>query len=213
MSHSISRRPTVAAGRAALAQVPKYSGDVRAQLVPSQTSRADAAPGLLPLPYLAGYAPALQRQVRQWFAEGRLASWLRERHPQAHGCGDDRALFDYVEALRLEYLRNAGQVHRVLYDSRIHVVNNALGLHTRRAIAHGGRLSARHEIRIAAMFRQAPPAFLRMIVVHELAHLRELEHNRAFYQLCEHMEPDYRQLEFEVRVYLCWLEHTGQALW
>jgi predicted metal-dependent hydrolase len=28
-----------------------------------------------------------------------------------------------------------------------------------------------------------------MIVVHELAHLREREHDRAFYQLCCHMEP------------------------
>jgi hypothetical protein len=27
------------------------------------------------------------------------------------------------------------------------------------------------------------------------------------------MEPDYHQLEFEVRVYLTHLEHTGQRLW
>ena len=45
-----------------------------------------------------------------------------------------------------------------------------------------------------------------MIVVHELAHLRELEHNRAFYQLCQHMEPDYAQLEFDLRLYLITLE-------
>ena len=44
--------------------------------------------------------------------------------------------------------------------------------------------------------------FLRMIVVHELAHLKEKEHNKAFYQLCCHMEPQYHQLEFDTRLWL-----------
>jgi predicted metal-dependent hydrolase len=52
-----------------------------------------------------------------------------------------------------------------------------------------------------------------MIVVHELAHLRERDHDKAFYQLCTYMEPNYHQLEFEVRVYLTHLEHSGERLW
>jgi predicted metal-dependent hydrolase len=48
-----------------------------------------------------------------------------------------------------------------------------------------------------------------MIVVHELAHLKEKEHNKAFYSLCEHMEPDYHQLEFDLRLYLTHLELIG----
>ncbi|MNR54207.1 hypothetical protein D3C85_1743520 [compost metagenome] len=43
-----------------------------------------------------------------------------------------------------------------------------------------------------------------MIVVHELAHLKEHEHNKAFYKLCEYMLPDYHQLEFDLRLYLTW---------
>ena len=35
----------------------------------------------------------------------------------------------------------------------------------------GDKLKASREIRIAAMFRDAPAEFLKMIVVHELAHL------------------------------------------
>lgn len=53
-----------------------------------------------------------------------------------------------------------------------------------------------------------PEAFLRMIVVHELAHMKERDHNKAFYQLCEHMEPNYHQLEFDCRVYLSWQAMT-----
>lgn len=62
------------------------------------------------------------------------------------------------------------------------------------------------EIRIAAVFRDAPADFLRMIAVHELAHLEEAEHDKAFYRLCTHMEPDYHQLEFDLRLYLTQLE-------
>ena len=48
-----------------------------------------------------------------------------------------------------------------------------------------------------------------MIVVHELAHLKEREHDKAFYQLCQHMEPDYHQLEFDLRLYLTQMEIMG----
>jgi predicted metal-dependent hydrolase len=74
-------------------------------------------------------------------------------------------------------------------------------------------LKNRREIRVASVFRDMPHEFLRMIVVHELAHLKELEHNKAFYQLCLHMEPEYHQFEFDLRVYLTCLETTGQPLW
>lgn len=48
-----------------------------------------------------------------------------------------------------------------------------------------------------------------MIAVHELAHIKEKEHNKRFYQLCEYMLPDYHQLEFEMRLYLTQLENHG----
>jgi len=66
----------------------------------------------------------------------------------------------------------------------------------------GKRIKSKREIRVASVFKEVPPEFLRMVVVHELAHLREREHDRAFYQLCEHMEPAYHQFEFDLRLYL-----------
>ena len=73
----------------------------------------------------------------------------------------------------------------------------------------GGKLKSKNELRISAVFKKAPEAFLNMIVVHELAHLKEKDHNKAFYQLCRHMLPDYHQLEFDMRVYLTLLEAGG----
>jgi predicted metal-dependent hydrolase len=35
-----------------------------------------------------------------------------------------------------------------------------------------------------------------------LAHLRVRDHDKAFYQLCQHMLPDYHQLEFDLRLWL-----------
>jgi predicted metal-dependent hydrolase len=156
------------------------------------------------LPYLRAYPPSLQDQTR--------ALMLR-KYPEAHAVRTDKALYQYSAALKAQHLRNADTVNKVLFDSKIHVVRHALGLHTNRSQVQGGRLAARHEIRIAALFKQTPEAFLRMIVVHELAHLRERDHNKAFYQLCEHMEPHYHQFEFDLRLYLTHLDHGGERLW
>ncbi|MDD0838786.1 DUF45 domain-containing protein [Curvibacter sp. HBC61] len=165
------------------------------------------------LKYLAAYPPTLQQQAQQLLDSGRLADWLLEKYPQAHGLRTDGALYRHVEALRQEHMRQTPRLDRVLYDSKIHVVRHALGLHTLVSRVQGGRLKAQHEIRIGALFRDAPAPFLSMIVVHELAHLKEREHDRAFYRLCEHLEPDYHRLELDVRLYLTHLEAGGGRLW
>ncbi len=97
----------------------------------------------------------------------------------------------------------------VNFDNKINVVNHALGLHTFVSRVHGNKLKAKNEIKIAALFKNAPLPLLRMIVVHELAHIKEKEHNKAFYQLCCHMEPNYHQLEFDTRLYLTQVEFFG----
>ena len=160
------------------------------------------------LTYLRSYPASLQDQARDLLQKGKLGAVLLRKYPQAHAVRSDKALYDYAQELKARYLRNAGTVNKVLFDDKIHVVRHALGLHTAVSRVQGNRLAAKHEIRIAAMFKQAPDEFLRMIVVHELAHLRELEHNKAFYALCQHMEPDYFQLEFDLRLYLMQLEDS-----
>jgi len=163
--------------------------------------------------YLAGYDPALVHNVRQLIEQNRLAEILLKKYPQAHAVRTDKALYDYVQEIKGEYLRNTGQLSLVAFDSTMHIIRQALGTHTRVSRVQGTKLKAKREIRVATMFKAMPPEFLRMIVVHELAHLRQGDHDKAFYQLCRYMEPDYHQLEFDLRVYLSHLDATGQALW
>ena len=131
----------------------------------------------------------------------------------AHDVRTDRALYDYVLVLKNEHLGNVGQLSKVAYDSKLHVIKNALGTHTTVSRVQGGNLKSKREIRVATLFKEMPPEFLRMIVVHELAHMKEREHDKAFYQLCRHMESDYPQLEFDLRTYLTYLDADGKPIW
>ena len=167
---------------------------------------AARAPPMHDLKYLAGYPEPLLAQVRALIEAGRLGPMLAERYPEPHAVRNDGQLYDYVQALKDRHLRKSVPLGKVVYDGKLQVVKHALGTHTAISRVHGGRLKASREIRIASVFRDAPAGFLEMIVVHELAHLKETEHNKAFYQLCTHMTPDYHQLEFDLRLYLTWLE-------
>ncbi|UNK58883.1 M48 family metallopeptidase [Pseudoxanthomonas daejeonensis] len=162
-----------------------------------------------PLKYLAGYPAPLQARARELIRQGRLGAMLAAKYDQAHDVRSDGQLYDYVQALKDLHLRRSVPLGKVVYDGKLQVMKHALGTHTAISRAHGGRLRASREIRIASVFRDAPAPFLEMIVVHELAHLKEAEHNKAFYQLCTHMAPDYHQLEFDLRLYLTCLE-AGQ---
>ena len=158
--------------------------------------------------YLQGYPESLLAQVNTLIEQNRLGEVLEKRYPDTHSITTDKALYQYTQDVKNRFLRNAPPVNKVAYDSKIHVLNNALGLHTAVSRVQGGKLKAKAEIRVATVFRNAPEAFLRMIVVHELAHLKEKDHNKAFYQLCCHMEPQYHQLEFDTRL---WLTHQALA--
>jgi len=159
--------------------------------------------------YLAGYSPDLISKIDNMLADGMLADYLLRRYPKAHQITTSKALYSYTQTIKNEYLRKSSPLSKVIFDDKIDVIHNALGLHTYISRVQGSKLKAKKEIRIGVVFKKAPEPFLRMIVVHELAHIREKEHNKAFYQLCQHMEPDYHQLEFDLRVYLTYLDQQG----
>ena len=156
------------------------------------------------LPFLGGYPDSTLAQVRHLIAQGTLGHYLERRYPERHAVRNDGALYEHAMALKQRYLRNAPLLSKVAYDNRLQVDQRALGTLTSVSRVQGGQLKAKREIRVAALFKDAPAEMLQMIVVHELAHLKERDHGKAFYALCEHMLADYHQVEFDTRLYLTW---------
>jgi predicted metal-dependent hydrolase len=153
--------------------------------------------------YIQHYPAPLRAQVAQLIADNRLGEYLAARYSAVrHPVQSDPALYVYAQQIKKQYMRQVASVDKVLYDARLDVLQHALGLNTAISRIQGGKLKAKKEIRIAGLFKETPEAFLQMIVVHELAHLRVRDHDKAFYQLCQHMLPDYHQLEFDLRLWL-----------
>jgi len=163
--------------------------------------------------YLQGYPQGLLDDVAGLLQSGQLGTRLQRRYRSTHMVRTDRALYDYVMDLKSRYLRGADPLSKITYDNKLHVIAHALGTHTAVSRVQGGKLKAKREIRIASLFKEVPAEFLRMIVVHELAHLKEKAHDKAFYQLCTYMEPDYHQLEFDLRLYLTHVDELGPIDW
>jgi len=163
------------------------------------------------LKYLLGYPEHVLAQVQKVIDQGQLGEVLQRKYGDKHEVRTDKALYDYVQDLKARYLRSAEPLSKVAYDNKLKVIQHALGTHTAISRVQGGKLKAKREIRVASLFKDAPPEFLKMIVVHELAHLKQKDHDKAFYQLCVHMEPEYHQYEFDLRLYLTHLDLGGAA--
>ncbi|MBC7702213.1 M48 family metallopeptidase [Aquabacterium sp.] len=163
------------------------------------------------LKYLSGYPEHVLVQVQKVIDQGKLGEVLQRKYGDKHEVRTDKALYDYVLELKSRHMRNADAIHKVVFDGKLQVIQHALGTHTAISRVQGGKLKAKREIRVASLFKEAPPEFLKMIVVHELAHLKEKAHDKAFYQLCVHLEPDYHQHEFDLRLYLTNLDLSNAA--
>lgn len=155
------------------------------------------------------YPKNIQEQVRNLIEHKQLGAYLLNKYPTAHDINNDKLLYNYVMDLKSHYYKKY-QLSKVIYDSKINVIDNALGLHTFISRVQGNKLKAKNEIRIATLFKKTPEAFLEMIVVHELAHLKEKEHNKAFYKLCTHLQNNYHQVELDLRLYLIHLDRFGK---
>ena len=165
------------------------------------------------LKYIAGYPQAVLEQVRDLLAQDKLGAMLLRKYPAVHGVRTDKALYDYVMALKNEFLRSSEPLSKVAFDNRLQVIAHALGTHTAISRVQGSKLKAKREIRVSSLFKEVPDAFLKMIAVHELAHIKEKEHDKDFYKLCTYIEPQYHQDEFDLRVYLTHMDVAGKLAW
>ena len=162
------------------------------------------------LKYLSHYPKATQEQVVELIKSGNLAKHLLHKYPQPHDIKNDKSLFSYTINMKNEYMKKSLPLSKALYDGKINVIHNALGTHHFISRIQGSKLKAKNEIRVASIFKKVPIEFLDMIIVHELAHFKEKEHNKAFYKLCEHMQVSYHQTEFDLRLYLTYVDIKGK---
>jgi predicted metal-dependent hydrolase len=162
------------------------------------------------LKYLAGYSENITSQVRLLISKDKLGETLLKKYPTPHTIRTDKALYTYAVDMKNALLKQSQPLSKVIYDDKIKDLHHALGLHTFISRVQGGKHKAKNEIRVASLFKNVPLEFLRMIVVHELAHLKEKDHNKAFYKLCEYMEPSYHQLELDMRLYLTHMDLYGK---
>ena len=158
------------------------------------------------LKYLSGYSVDIKARVLSLIKEDKLTSILLKKYPASHNIKTNKALYAYVQEQKNKFLRKSVPLSKVVYDDKLDVLHQALGIHALIARTQGSNTKVKNEIRIGSAFKKAPEEFLKMIVTHELAHLKEKQHNKAFYKLCEHMEPEYHQLEFDMRLYLTYLD-------
>jgi predicted metal-dependent hydrolase len=159
--------------------------------------------------YISGYSQAIKNQVEHLLESKKLGDYLRNKYPECHQFGSEKKLYQFSIGLKNRYLKKSPPVSKVTYDDKIDTIDKALGIHHQIARVQGSKLKSKREIKIAALFKQTPETFLTMIVVHELAHLKEKQHNRAFYNLCCHMQPNYHQAELDLRLYLTHLQEVG----
>jgi predicted metal-dependent hydrolase len=160
--------------------------------------------------YLAHYPEQVRAQVAALLDAGKLGELLARRYRADHSIRTDKALFEYTQALKNRFLKRAAPLAKVCFDDKISLKQQALGLHTSISRVQGSKLKAKREIRISSRLKTVPEPLLRMVVIHELAHLKERDHNKAFYQLCCHMDGDYHQLEFDLRLLLTAID-AGQS--
>ena len=158
------------------------------------------------LKYFQVYSDTVREQVSNLIISGKLKSYLKNKYPNFHIINSDKLLYEYTNDLKQTYMRKAPQLSKVIYKKQKDLVTNALGTHSFLSRNHGGKLKSKHEIRIAMFLKDAPEEMLKMLVVHELAHFKEKDHNKAFYKLCTHMQPDYHQVELDLRLYLVLLD-------
>jgi len=161
------------------------------------------------LKYLNHYPDHLQSAIKDLIQNNKLSKYILDKYPEKHSFQTDKALYDYTVELKNQFLQKQ-TLSKVIYDGKINVIKSALGTHTFISRVQGNKLKAKNEIRVATIFKNMPEEFLKMIVTHELAHFKEKDHNKAFYKFCTYIEPSYHQLEFDLRVYLTYVDLEGK---
>jgi len=163
--------------------------------------------------YLAAYPEEIQLEVQSLASRNRLVEMIKHRYFSLHDIKSDNALYRYVMGLKNTYFRHVRSPDKIVFANDFRSIQRALGLNTIVYTVQGDKLKSKTEIKIASLFKHLPIEFLKMIVAHELAHLKEREHNKAFYKLCLTLEQNYHHIEFDLRICLTYENIIEEIGW
>ena len=147
--------------------------------------------------YFQGYPPHIIEQVLQLFNGDRAAKYLKGKYPDAHSITSDKALYSYATELKKRYLKNALPFGRAAFKKQGDMVTNALGTHTFRMQGK----TRKHDLAINSDLLRAPEPFSKHSSYMNSLILRKKTTTKPSYQLCCHMEPQYHQLELDLRIF------------
>jgi len=108
------------------------------------------------LTYLASYPVNIKEKIQTMLENNSLKAFLLKKYPTPHNIYNDKALRAYVMGIKNQYLKKSNPLSQVKYDDKIHVINNALGLHTYVSRVQGSKLKSKNELRIGSVFKTAP---------------------------------------------------------
>ena len=163
--------------------------------------------------YLNGYSKGILEQVEQLIKDEKLGGYIKNKYPKPHRIDTDKQLYEFTMEIKNRFLKKSSPLSKVTYDGKIVLENQALGLHTYIPRKQGKKIKVKNEIKIASKFKKMPLEFLNHIVVHELAHLKEKNHDKAFYRLCQSMEENVGQVELDLRLYLTYIDIYKKELY
>ncbi|MGB6128007.1 MAG: YgjP-like metallopeptidase domain-containing protein [Psychrilyobacter sp.] len=163
--------------------------------------------------YLNGYSENVLQQVEQLIKEKKLGDYIKKKYPKAHRIDTDKQLYEYTMEIKNNFLKKSQPLSKVVYDGKIILENQALGLHSYIPRKQGKKTKVKNEIKIASKFKKMPLEFLNHIVIHELAHLKEKNHDKAFYRLCQSMEENCGHVELDLRIYLTYVDIYKEELY
>ena len=147
------------------------------------------------------FIQAFVRQKEDWVLR-QLARFEKQRkeHPAAdHPPLSDKDRARYISIARDIFTRKAAYYSRIMGVSYGRIT-------IREQKTRWGSCSSKGNLNFNWRLILAPEEVLDYVVVHELAHRREMNHSKAFYAVVESVLPDYRQARR-------WLRDHGDSLW
>lgn len=143
-------------------------------------------------------------QTADWFVEGHR-DWIEVRLRAGARIMAERP--SYTDRERAEGRKQAAEVIKARCRYYAPVMGVSYGTVTiREQKTRWGSCSSKGNLNFNWRLIFAPEEVVDYIVVHELAHRKEMNHSRAFYDVVASVLPDYKVQEK-------WLKENGEKLW